>query len=100
MVLDGEQIAGIISERDFVRSIAKTEKCLVEKTVKDYMTQGVYWINIDASLDDCMQLMTQENPSSACLREQQAGWIDFHWRCGESHHFQQGIHYQQFGKLY
>lgn len=60
MVLDGEQIAGIISERDFVRSIAKTEKCLVEKTVKDYMTQGVYWINIDASLDDCMQLMTQE----------------------------------------
>jgi CBS domain-containing protein len=38
VVLDAGQIVGIISERDFVRSIAKTGMCLIESDVKAYMS--------------------------------------------------------------
>ena len=61
LVLEGDQIAGIISERDFVRSIAKTGRCLVQTTVPEYMTKKVITINPDQSLEECMQLMTKEH---------------------------------------
>jgi CBS domain-containing protein len=60
LVLDGDQIAGIISERDFVRSIAKTGRCVLNTTVLEYMTKKVFTIDPDQSIDDCMQLMTRE----------------------------------------
>lgn len=60
LVMTGEKIEGIISERDFVRSIAETGRCVVESTVSDYMTKEVFTIEPDASVDDCMQMMTHK----------------------------------------
>jgi CBS domain-containing protein len=60
LVLDGDKIAGIISERDFARSIAEKERCILNTTVLEYMTTKVTTISPDYSIDDCLQLMTKE----------------------------------------
>jgi CBS domain-containing protein len=61
LVLDHGRLAGIISERDFVRSIAQTEKCLLDDTVDGYMTKEVFTIGLDHTIEDCMQLMTEKH---------------------------------------
>lgn len=61
LVMEGERLVGIISERDFARSIAKSEKCLIHTEVKDYMTQEVITISPDKNIQDCMVLMSKEH---------------------------------------
>jgi CBS domain-containing protein len=61
LVLQGEKVVGIVSERDFARSIAKTGKCLVENTVEQYMTKYVFGIAPDQSIEDCMALMSEKH---------------------------------------
>ncbi len=60
LVLDKGQIVGIISERDFARSIAKTRLCLLEKAVQDYMTTDVFTVGPEQTIEECMTLMTKE----------------------------------------
>jgi CBS domain-containing protein len=61
LVLDGEKIAGIISERDFVHGVAEKERCIVNTTVIEYMTPKVITVSPDQTIEDCMQLMTKEH---------------------------------------
>jgi CBS domain-containing protein len=61
LVLENEKIVGIISERDFVRSIAKTERCVLNTTVLEYMTKKVISVRPNQSIEECMQLMTKEH---------------------------------------
>lgn len=60
LVLDSGKIAGIISERDFVRSIANTGQCLLDSQVKNYMTKNVFTISSDQTIEECMKLMTEK----------------------------------------
>ena len=59
IVLDGDKIAGIVSERDFVRQIAKTSACDLESKVSKYMTRNVFTIDAAQTIEDCMNLMTE-----------------------------------------
>jgi CBS domain-containing protein len=59
LVVDEDQILGVISERDFVRSIAQTEQCLLQAMAQNYMTKDVVTVSPDQTIDDCMQLMTK-----------------------------------------
>jgi len=61
LVLEEGKIVGIVSERDFVRSIAEKESCILNTVVLEYMTKTVYTISPDSSIDECMQLMTREH---------------------------------------
>lgn len=61
LVLDGEKIAGIISERDFVHGVAEKERCIVNTTIFEYMTPKVITVSPDHTVEDCMQLMTKEH---------------------------------------
>jgi CBS domain-containing protein len=60
LVLQDDQLAGIISERDFARAIAKSGRCLVEAPVKDYMTKEVFTVGPDLTTDECMSLMSEK----------------------------------------
>jgi CBS domain-containing protein len=60
LVRQNEEISGIISERDFARSIAKTGQCIIDSHVEDYMTRNVFTVTPDQSIEDCMSLMTQK----------------------------------------
>jgi CBS domain-containing protein len=58
LVLEQEKLKGIVSERDFVRSIADTERCLIDAPVSKYMTKVVITVEPDQTIDECMRLMT------------------------------------------
>jgi CBS domain-containing protein len=59
MVMEGDEVKGIISERDLARTIARTGKCPVDEAVQLHMTQDVIVIDPDTSIHDCMVMMTQ-----------------------------------------
>jgi CBS domain-containing protein len=61
LVLEDEKIVGIISERDFVRSIAAMGECDLTKPVQDFMTKDVFTIIPDQTIEDCMHLMTNKH---------------------------------------
>jgi CBS domain-containing protein len=61
VVVEGDQIAGIISERDFIHSIAEKERCVLNTVVLEYMTTSVTTVTPDQSVEDCMQLMTEKH---------------------------------------
>jgi CBS domain-containing protein len=58
LVLEQEKVRGIVSERDFVRSIAETERCLIDAPVSKYMTKVVITVEPDQTIEECMELMT------------------------------------------
>jgi CBS domain-containing protein len=60
LVMEQGRMVGIISERDFVRAIAKTEQVLLYSTAKNYMTKEIFTIDLDHSIEDCMKLMTEK----------------------------------------
>jgi len=61
LVMEGDRIAGIISERDIARRIVEKEKCLLDEPVSGFMTEDVIVVSPDQSTQDCMQLMTREH---------------------------------------
>jgi CBS domain-containing protein len=61
LILEKEALVGIISERDFVRSIAETGQCLIHSTVQEYMTKEVFTVGLDQTIEECMQIMTQKH---------------------------------------
>jgi CBS domain-containing protein len=58
VVLDGERLVGVISERDFVQEIAKTGVCIIDELVEGHMTKSVITVRPEDTLDECMGLMT------------------------------------------
>lgn len=61
LVLENDEIAGIISERDFVRSISSTGQCVLDAPVKNYMTKNVVTVTTEQTIEECMKLMTQRH---------------------------------------
>ncbi len=60
LVLENNKVVGIISERDFARSIAKTGQYLLEAAVEDFMTKEVFTVGLNQSIEACMQFMTEK----------------------------------------
>ena len=56
---DGEQIAGIISERDIVRAMVEFGAGLQQMFVSELMTQSVRTCGPDAAINDVMVEMTR-----------------------------------------
>lgn len=61
LVLEGDHIAGIVSERDFVRKISETNACTLEAPVSEYMTPKVFTITPSQTIEDCMEVMTEKH---------------------------------------
>ncbi len=61
VVLKDGKISGIVSERDFVRSLARTGKCLLESPVSHYMVKEVFTVSPTETIDQCMQTMTEKH---------------------------------------
>jgi CBS domain-containing protein len=59
IVLDGEAIAGIFSERDYARKVLN-ENCSMDMPIDSFMTREVYAVTPESSIDECMTLMTQK----------------------------------------
>ena len=61
LVLEGRTLAGIFSERDYARKVALKGKSSNETKVSDVMTAKVITIDTKHSIDQCMQIMTDNH---------------------------------------
>jgi CBS domain-containing protein len=61
LVLDGEQLVGIFSERDYARKIILQGKTSKETLVSEIMSDKVAYVTPSVSLDECMALMTEKH---------------------------------------
>jgi CBS domain-containing protein len=57
MVMEGEQIVGIITERDYALKIVLKARTSRETPVRDIMTASVIHVHRDQTSEDCMRLM-------------------------------------------
>lgn len=60
VVLEGGKLAGIISERDYARKVILHQKSSVQIPVSEIMTRTVFFVSPDASIEECMALMTNQ----------------------------------------
>ena len=58
LVMDGEALAGIISERDYARKVALRGKTSVETRVADIMVEDVLFVTPEHTSEECMTLMS------------------------------------------
>ncbi len=61
MVMDGERLAGIFSERDYARKVILKGKTSRELSVSEVMTGDVISVRPDQTIVDCMELMTEKH---------------------------------------
>jgi CBS domain-containing protein len=61
LVLDGEQLVGVFSERDYARKIILQGKSSKETSVSEIMSDKVAYVTPAATLDGCMALMTEKH---------------------------------------
>jgi len=57
LVMEGESLVGIISERDYARKVALEGKSSRESLVREIMSPNVIYVEIDTTTDECMALM-------------------------------------------
>lgn len=58
VIMDGDRVAGIISERDIVRAIAKSGPQCLDEPVSRHMTRDVITCREHDTLDEIMSVMT------------------------------------------
>ena len=60
VVTQGEQIVGLISERDYARKVILHGRASSTTLVKEIMTSPVVYIHLDQPIEECMSLMTEK----------------------------------------
>lgn len=58
VVMEGDRLAGIISERDYARKIILKGRNSRETMVRDIMTSEVITVTPERTVNDCLKLMT------------------------------------------
>ncbi len=60
LVLDGDALAGIFSERDYARKVVLQGKASKDTPVREIMTEKVVCVHPEQTIEDCMGLMTDK----------------------------------------
>ncbi|TMB21404.1 MAG: CBS domain-containing protein [Deltaproteobacteria bacterium] len=60
LVLEGERLVGIFSERDYARKVILKGKASKETPVREIMSSHVLYIRPEQTIEDCMALMTDK----------------------------------------
>ncbi len=60
LVLEGEDLIGIISERDYARKVILKEKSSMDTPVREIMTHEVISVRPEQTIQECMALMTDK----------------------------------------
>lgn len=60
LVMEGEQLAGIVTERDYARKLALEGRSSRDTPVRDVMTTRVLCARPEQTIEECMALMTDK----------------------------------------
>jgi len=60
VVLEGERLVGIFSERDYARKVVLQGKTSKDTPVREVMTPKVLCVRPEQTMDECMALMTDK----------------------------------------
>ena len=60
LVMDGDKLVGIVTERDYARKVILEGKSSQSATVSEVMTRRVLCVNPQQTVDECMALMTDK----------------------------------------
>ncbi len=60
LVMEHDQLVGVVSERDYTRKVALQGKNSKETTVADIMTPNPFTVTPNTGTRDCMALMSQK----------------------------------------
>ena len=60
LVMEGDKILGIITERDYARKVIIEGKSSREMAVKDIMTTKIVVVKPENTMEECMALMTEK----------------------------------------
>ena len=61
MVMTGDEVSGILSERDCIRKLDLQDRSARDTRVQQIMTADVLYVEAGQSLDECMALMINKN---------------------------------------
>ncbi len=61
LVLDGDHVVGILSERDYARKVVLRGKSSRETPAREIMTPRVLYVHPNQSIEECMALMTDKH---------------------------------------
>ena len=61
LVMTGEEINGIVSERDCIRKVDVRGKSAKETKISEIMTSDVITVQAEQPLEECMSLMIDKN---------------------------------------
>jgi len=61
LVMDGDKLAGIVSERDYARKVILKGRSSAETPVRDIMTSQVITVGPDDTTDTCMRICTEKH---------------------------------------
>jgi CBS domain-containing protein len=61
MVVDQNELVGVISERDYAREIVLKDRSSRDTPVRSIMTHRVLYVRPQQTLEECMALMTEKH---------------------------------------
>ena len=59
LVMEGESLSGIVSERDYARKVILMGRSSADTPVRDIMTVAVITVQPETPVEKCMQVMTE-----------------------------------------
>jgi CBS domain-containing protein len=60
LVMDGEKLVGIVTERDYARKVALEGRSSHDTPVRELMTRRVLCVRPEQTVEECMALMTDK----------------------------------------
>jgi CBS domain-containing protein len=60
LVLEGEQVIGILTERDYARKVVLAGRSSKNSAIREVMTHDVICVEPEQTIDECLALMTEE----------------------------------------
>ena len=75
LVMEGDKLSGLLSERDYARKIILKERSSRETTVDEIMTKKVYCTNPEDTVQNCMNVMTSKRFRHLPVSDKETGKI-------------------------
>lgn len=70
LVMEGETVVGIVTERDYARKVILMGRSSSETPVRDIMSAPVMYVHLNQTNEDCMALMTENRLRHLPVMEQ------------------------------